>query len=167
MRFSDWSSDVRSSDLRSGYNNSTGASNSALGTNAGRPATSTYDNWTCLGANSVVTGANQVQLGDSATTSYVYGTVQNRSDARDKADIRDTQLGLDFIKALRPVDYRWDMREDYLKEAIGKPPEDPLPPEKPTRLDAPIPLPPKPDQQTEKKQALTLALQARHAGDLL
>src|SRR3546814_5297739 len=89
---------------RSGYNNSTGSSNSALCTNAGRPATSTYDNWTCLGANSVVTGANQVQLGDSATTSYVYGTVQNRSDARDKADIRDTQLGLDFIKALRPVD---------------------------------------------------------------
>src|SRR3546814_13145999 len=95
-----------------------------------------------------ISGANQVQLGDSATTSYVYGTVQNRSDARDKADIRDTQLGLDFIKALRPVDYRWDMREDYLKEAIGKPPESPLPPEKPKRPEAPIPLPPQPHTQT-------------------
>ena len=39
--------------------------------------------------------------------------MQNRSDLRDKADVRDTQLGLGFINSLRPVDYRWDMREDY------------------------------------------------------
>ena len=59
------------------------------------------------------TDSNQVQLGDASTTTYVYGTVQNRSDIRDKADVRDTVLGLDFIQSLRPVDYRWDMREDY------------------------------------------------------
>ena len=57
-----------------------------------------------------------MQLGDSATTTYVYGTVQNRSDIRDKADVRDTILGLDFIKSLRPVDYKWDMRDDYKPE---------------------------------------------------
>jgi hypothetical protein len=39
--------------------------------------------------------------------------VQDRSDIRDKADVRDTQLGLNFINALRPVDYKWDMRDDY------------------------------------------------------
>src|SRR5699024_10785567 len=50
---------------------------------------------------------------NSATTAHVAGTVQNRADARDKADVRDTILGLDFIEKLRPVDYRWDMREDY------------------------------------------------------
>jgi hypothetical protein len=60
-----------------------------------------------------VTGSNQVQLGDSATTTYVYGTVQNRSDARDKVDVRDTVLGLDWLKRLRPIDYRWDKRDDY------------------------------------------------------
>src|SRR5690606_22283280 len=38
-----------------------------------------------------------------------------RSDARDKADIRDTELGLDFINSLRPVDYKWDMRDDYIE----------------------------------------------------
>ena len=59
------------------------------------------------------TGSNQVQLGNSATTTFAFGAVQDRSDARDKADIRDTQLGLNFITALRPVDYKWDMREDY------------------------------------------------------
>ena len=36
---------------------------------------------------------------------------------RDKADVRDTILGLDFIKSLRPVDFRWDMREDYRTDA--------------------------------------------------
>lgn len=75
-----------------------------------------FTNCSALGANTAVTGNNQVQLGDSATTTYVYGTVQNRSDARDKADIKDTALGLEFIESLRPVDYRWDLREDYRKD---------------------------------------------------
>lgn len=75
-----------------------------------------YSNCTGLGYNTRVSGNNQVQIGDSATTTYVYGTVQNRSDARDKADIRDTVLGLEFIEALRPVDYKWNMREDYFEK---------------------------------------------------
>jgi len=73
----------------------------------------TYTNCSGLGADAAVTGDNQIQLGDSATTTYVYGTVQNRSDLRDKADVRDTQLGLAFVNALRPVDYKLDMRDDY------------------------------------------------------
>ena len=59
-------------------------------------------------------------MGDAATTTYVYGSVANRSDIRDKADVRDTVLGLDFIKSLRPVDYKWDMREDYRPLAPNK-----------------------------------------------
>jgi len=34
------------------------------------------------------------------------GTIQT-SDARDKADVQDSALGLDFINALRPVSYKW------------------------------------------------------------
>jgi hypothetical protein len=113
----------------SSFNLTSGEANVAVGSNAGLSITTgqfntcvgfdsgggitTTNNSSCFGRNSAVTGANQVQLGDSATTTYVYGTVQNRSDQRDKADIRDTQLGLNFITALRPVDYKWDMREDY------------------------------------------------------
>ena len=82
----------------------------------GTSFTENWSNITALGFDSRVSGSNQVQLGDSRTTTYVYGTVQNRSDARDKADVRDTVLGLDFIEKLRPVDYRWDMREDYFEE---------------------------------------------------
>lgn len=73
-------------------------------------------NSTCLGANSRVSGDNQVQLGDALTTTYVYGTVQNRSDINDKIDVRDTELGIEFIMGLRPVDGRWDMRDDYIEE---------------------------------------------------
>ena len=92
-------------------NNSTGLRNTAVG--AESLATSNYNNCTGLGSNSSVTGSNQVQLGDSATTTYAYGAVQNRSDIRDKAEIRDTLLGLDFINKLRPVDFKWNYREDY------------------------------------------------------
>jgi len=70
-------------------------------------------NSSALGANATVTGSNQVQLGDSATTTYAYGAVQNRSDIRDKSDVRDTTLGLEFVNQLRPVDFKWDMREFY------------------------------------------------------
>jgi len=80
-------------------------------------------NASCLGYDTTVTGNNQVQLGNSSTTTYVYGTVQNRSDLRDKADVRDTTLGLDFVMSLRPVDYKWDMR-DFYRPAAPQPPED-------------------------------------------
>lgn len=94
------------------YNATSGNYCTALGYQA-LYAVVNYDNSTGLGANAAVTGSNQVQLGDAATTTYAYGAVQNRSDARDKADIRSTSLGLAFILALRPVEFRWDYREDY------------------------------------------------------
>lgn len=96
----------------------TGNRNTYLGYFAGQTSdvgttTESRTNCTLVGSFTSVTGDNQVQLGDSATTTYVYGTVQTRSDARDKADVRDTLLGLDFVSALRPVDFRWDYRVDY------------------------------------------------------
>jgi len=95
--------------------NNTASNNTAVGVNA-LNANTTFTNISALGSNTAVTASNQVQLGDSATTTYVYGTVQNRSDLRDKAEIRDTVLGLDFINELRPVDYKWDIRDDYKSE---------------------------------------------------
>ena len=89
----------------------TGAFNTALGFES--YVTGNYSNSTCVGASSAVTGSNQVQLGDSSTTTYAYGAVQNRSDERDKADIQTTDLGLAFVMALQPRMFRWDMREDY------------------------------------------------------
>ena len=94
------------------YSNTTGSSNTAVGYSA-LTSGAAYSNTSALGASADVTGNNQVQLGNSATNVYCYNSVQNRSDKRDKADIRPTLLGLNFIKALNPVDYRWDMRDSY------------------------------------------------------
>ncbi|MCM2293025.1 tail fiber domain-containing protein [Allorhizobium sp. BGMRC 0089] len=107
----------------------TGSQNTLVGSQAGGDGD--YTNSSALGYQAGVTGSNQVQLGNSSTTTYVYGTVQNRSDERDKAEIRDTELGLAFINALRPVDYKWDLRIDYLDELypLPTPPEMPIEPE--------------------------------------
>lgn len=97
------------------FSNTTGSLNTAIGGNCLYHNT-TFDNISGLGYDAQVTGSSQVQLGNSSATTFVYGTLQNRSDLRDKADVKDTVLGLDFISKLRPVDYKWDMREDYKAE---------------------------------------------------
>ena len=98
----------------------TGDNNTAVGLNSlilmqDASNATAITNATGLGYSARVSGSNQVQLGNSETTVYAYGAVQDRSDARDKADVRDTILGSDFILSLRPVDFRWDMRDDYIE----------------------------------------------------
>uniref|UniRef100_UPI003AB907C9 tail fiber domain-containing protein n=1 Tax=Eisenbergiella sp. TaxID=1924109 RepID=UPI003AB907C9 len=90
----------------------TGSYNTAIGHEAMLDNT-TYSYCASVGMHSQVTGDNQIQLGGSGTTPYAYAALQVRSDARDKADIEDSDLGLNFIKRLRPVKYRWDLRDDY------------------------------------------------------
>lgn len=92
--------------------NITGYRNTAVGFDSLDNCNS-FHNCTGLGAKSAVTGNDQVQLGDSATTTYAYGAVQNRSDKRDKTQIQSLTLGLDFINQLIPRNYKWDYREDY------------------------------------------------------
>jgi hypothetical protein len=79
----------------------------------GTPLTEPFQNIVGIGYDSRVSGPNQVQLGNTSQTVYAQSAVQTRSDERDKAEIRDTKLGLEFIQALRPVDFKWDRREDY------------------------------------------------------
>ena len=100
--------------------NKTGSANAAFGYYAlvytvSGAINDNFSNCTGLGQDARVSGSNQVQLGNSSTTTYAFGAVQDRSDARDKADIRDTKLGLEFILSVRPVDYRLDMRDDYIE----------------------------------------------------
>lgn len=82
--------------------------NTAVGTNAGSNITSGSDN-VAIGANAQVpnaTGANQVRIG-SATIGYAGVQVAwtTTSDKRWKKSIKDSELGLDFLKTLRPVSY--------------------------------------------------------------
>lgn len=112
----------------------TGNYNTAVGT--GTTSGAAYGNTTMLGYQATVTGSDQVQLGNAFTTTYAYGAVQNRSDVRDKADVQDTALGLDFIKALRPVDFRWDMRDDYRTAAPESPADEATEEEKAAHAEA-------------------------------
>ena len=84
-------------------------------------AEAAYQNSTALGYQASVSGENQVQLGNSSTTTYAYGAVQNRSDKRDKTDVHNSDLGLEFIQKLRPVKFRWDYRDDYINELFPQP----------------------------------------------
>lgn len=101
--------------------NLSGINNVGLGRDSLRFTTTgtnneTYSNSVGLGYATRVSGSNQIQLGNSSTTAYAFGAIQDRSDARDKTDIRNTKLGLDFINHLRPVDFRWDLRDDYVEQ---------------------------------------------------
>lgn len=108
---------------------STNASNNSFAV-ARQADTGSYSNAGALGYQTTVTGNNQIQIGNSATTTYTYGVVQNRSDARDKADIQDCDLGLDFINALQPKKWKWDYREDYA-QVLFVLPDQPMPTELP------------------------------------
>ena len=70
-------------------------------------------NCTGIGAGSAVSGGNQLQLGSGSITIYGSSAYQVRSDRRDKADIEETKLGLNFITKLEPVQFRIDKRDEY------------------------------------------------------
>ena len=109
----------------SGYNlSTTGQKNTFLGTYAG------YYNGSSSTSNGITTGVNNTGIGfaaypTSATVSNEFtlgnGDVANLrcadtsisalSDERDKTNIVDVPLGLDFINTLRPVAFDWDRRD--------------------------------------------------------
>jgi len=100
----------------------TGNDNTAMGKNAGNAVTSGTNNL-FLGKDAgltgspggvITTGDHRIHLGDENITDcniQVDWTVA--SDQRDKTDFTDLDLGLDFVKALSPVTYKWDKRSKY------------------------------------------------------
>lgn len=87
-------------------NNSSGNSNTAVGNSAG-PSTANLSNTTAIGNSASVTASNTIRLGNASVTA-ITGQVDFTfpSDRRDKHDINDVDLGLDFVMGLRPVSYR-------------------------------------------------------------
>jgi hypothetical protein len=58
--------------------------------------------------------SNHVVLGNAYVTDFkCQVALTTGSDMRDKADITDFNHGLNFVKAMRPVTYKWDFRGHY------------------------------------------------------
>jgi trimeric autotransporter adhesin len=91
--------------------------NTAVGYNSGSSITSGF-NLTCIGIDAAPTSPtanNQVTLGNGFVSSLRCNvtTITSLSDARDKKNIAELTLGLDFISKLKPRQYNWDKREWY------------------------------------------------------
>jgi hypothetical protein len=91
--------------LYAGYDLTTGSSNVFVGQDSGRTGSP---------GGSFTTQSNRVVIGNGSTSNaYVQVAWTVTSDARDKTDVVDAKYGLDFIKGLRPVEYKWDKRSKY------------------------------------------------------
>ena len=97
--------------LNAGLSNNTGSENTFVGVAADANAGS-YTNGTALGFGAVLTASNSIVLGNSSI-SRIYAnvtTITAISDRRRKKDIKAlaADLGLDFIKKLQPISYRFN-----------------------------------------------------------
>jgi hypothetical protein len=99
-----------------------GTDNTALGANSGFSLT-IGDNCMFLGHDAGRVGSpggaitdsdNKIVLADeNIATAYIQVDWSVASDERDKTDFTALDLGLDFVKALAPVTYKWDKRSKY------------------------------------------------------
>jgi hypothetical protein len=93
----------------------TGDNNTVLGAATGATLT-TGSNNTVIGSGASTAAAgtnNSVTLGNTSIT-VIRGavtTITSTSDARDKTDIIDLPIGLEFVNDLRPVKFTWEQRD--------------------------------------------------------
>ena len=98
----------------------TGVNNTALGKAAGSTVQG-FQNTTNLGHNSQAQGDNEVVLGDNNVSVLRCNTqvISGLSDIRDKDNVEDLDLGLDFLMELEPVSWDWDRRDGTMKGQKG------------------------------------------------
>ncbi len=91
---------------RAGDSVTIGANNTFVGIEADA-ASGALTNAAAIGSGASVDASNKVRIGNTAVN-VIGGAVpwSNLSDARAKADIRELDLGLDLVRALRPVRFR-------------------------------------------------------------
>jgi hypothetical protein len=102
-----------------GCYNTRGNSNIFIGCGAsssGSYGTTTGCNVIVLGAGanpSSATVSNQITLGNSSISTIRANvtSITSLSDARDKCDVQTLNSGMDFLRAVRPVQFTWNMRD--------------------------------------------------------
>jgi hypothetical protein len=97
--------------------NETGSNNTALGSHADVTAVD-LNNATAIGAGALVDASNKINIGNADVTS-IGGQVgwTSFSDERIKDNIKENVPGLEFIKALRPVTYHFNVTKE--NELLG------------------------------------------------
>jgi hypothetical protein len=102
--------------------NSTGSNNTAIGDQAGVSQTSGGNNlflgkdagFTGSPGGNITTANNTICIGDeNITVANIQVSLTVASDQRDKTDFTPLDVGLDFVKQLNPVTYKWDKRSNY------------------------------------------------------
>ncbi len=102
-------------------NNTVGGYNTAMGAYSD-VATEGLTNATAVGANSIVNSSNKIRLGDvNVTVVESAAGSWTTSDGRFKNNIKETVVGLPFIKLLRPVMYNFDAAkfDDFLSQRFS------------------------------------------------
>jgi len=89
----------------SGFGVTSGSNLLLLGVDAGRSSAPGGNHTN--GSNSIVVGNN------SSTNAYIKIDWTVTSDERDKTDFTALDLGLDFVKSMKPYTFKWDQRSDY------------------------------------------------------
>jgi hypothetical protein len=105
-----------------GYNTTTGQNNVFLGRTAGSSNT-TGSNNVCLGLNSnaaTATTSNSITLGNNSHNILrcAVTSITSLSDARDKEEVTELAVGLEFVKELNPVSFVWNDREEDGKHGV-------------------------------------------------
>ena len=97
---------------------SIGSSSVASGlwsTSLGHNAQASGSNSTALGTGASIATGNYIQIGRSTDTVRAAGTVVS-SDARDKTDIIENDLGLEFLSKIKTKKFKINHRDRYYKE---------------------------------------------------
>ena len=100
-----------------GYNITSGSNNILIGANAGRTGS---NNPGQLG--SVTTLSNEIQMGNTSHSgAYIKISWTVTSDERDKTNIEEIPIGLDFINELKPIKYEFtNNREENTPDGIKR-----------------------------------------------
>lgn len=97
----------------------TGTNNTFVGYQAGANANN-YTNGMALGNGAVLTASNRIVLGNTAIAA-IYAQVTSItaiSDRRRKKDIAPLDMGLAFIRQLKPVEYRFNNGDETLRYGL-------------------------------------------------
>ncbi|MBP9150787.1 MAG: tail fiber domain-containing protein, partial [Flavobacteriales bacterium] len=105
-----------------GMNLTTGYDNTWVGKQIGNSGAPNYNNSTAIGHGTPVDASNKARMGNASVTSNGGQVVWTAySDGRIKDNIAEEVVGLDFIRALRPVTYNFNVdRQNKLQGVVSE-----------------------------------------------